>query len=80
MQVQCFGCGQFFRLGDCELRKHRISGIRRWFHKEEVKAGCLCDWHKRENWELVDSSLGETTHEEIMSIGNVMLHLDENKN
>ena len=75
MRIQCFGCGKFAKSEDCELRKHRKSGIKRWFHREEVKAGC-----RRETWELVDSSLGETTHEEAMSIGNAMLHLDESKN
>lgn len=80
MRVQCFRCGKFAKFEECELRRHLKSGIKRWFHREEDKADCLRDWHKKENWELIDSSLGETTHEEAMSIGNAILHLDENKN
>jgi len=80
MRVHCFGCGKWARSEDCNLLRHRISGIRRWFHKKEVKASCLSGLHKEEDHELVDPSLGETTHEEAMSIGNVMLHLNENKN
>lgn len=80
MRVTCFGCGKWARSEDCELRRHRVSGIRRWFHKKEVKAGCLSGHLKEEDWALVDSSLGESTHEEVMSIGNPMLHLEDNKN
>ena len=80
MRVQCFGCGRWARSEDCDLRRHRVSGIRRWFHKEEVKAGCLSRRLKEDDWMLVDPSLGETTYEEAMSIGNVMLHLEDNKN
>jgi len=29
---------------------------------------------------LVDPELGETTHEEAMSIGDAVLHLEDNKN
>lgn len=80
MRVQCFGCAKFARSEDCELRRHRKSGIRRWFHRKEAKASCLSGRYKEEDWELVDPSLGETTYEEAMSIGNIMLHLEDNRN
>ncbi|GAI25543.1 unnamed protein product [marine sediment metagenome] len=78
--MQCFGCGKFAKSEDCDLRRHRVSGVRRWFHKEEVKASCLSEHHKEEDWELVDPSLGETTYEEAMSIIHTVFHLKDNKN
>ena len=80
MRVQCFGCARFARSDDCDLRRHRVSGIRRWFHKKEVKANCLSKWRKEQDWMVIEPSLGEATHEEAMSIGNIMLHLEDNKN
>lgn len=82
MRIQCFGCGRWARFEDCDLRKHQVSGIRRWFHKKEVKPMCLSEhpFYKEEDWVLVNPSLGETTHEEAMSIGNLVLHLKDNRN
>lgn len=80
MRVTCFGCGKWARSEDCDLRRHRVSGIKRWFHKKSVKPGCLSGLLKEENLVIVDPSLGETTREEAMSIGNAMLHLEDNKN
>jgi hypothetical protein len=80
MRVHCFGCGKFAKSEDCELRRHQVSGIKRWFHRKEVKAGCLDGWLKEGDWVRVDPSLGETTHEEAMSIGHPILHLEDNKN
>ena len=80
MRVACFGCGKWARSEDCDLRRHRVSGIRRWFHRKEIKDGCLSGHLKEEDWSLVDHSLGESTDEEVRSIGNAMLHLGDNKN
>lgn len=78
--IRCFRCGRLAKRADCELRRHQVSKIRRWFHRPGVKE--YCDWGflKEEQWELVDQSLGESTDEEVRSIGNVMLHLQDNKN
>lgn len=71
-KIYCFGCRKGAKLEDCELRRHRVSGIRRWFHRKDVKEGCFSRLKlKEEDWELVDPSLGETTHEEAMRIGLV---------
>jgi len=80
MRVQCFNCGKWARSEDCDLRRHRVSGIRRWFHRKGLKANCVFGWHKEEDWELVDRELGETTYEEAMSIGSAVLHIEDNKN
>lgn len=80
MRVQCFGCGKWAKSEDCDLRRHRKSRIRRWFHKTEIKAGCLSGRFEEDDWEKVAPSLGESTNEEVMSIGNAMLRSEDNKN
>ena len=64
MRIHCFGCKRFAKDEDCTLKEHKESGIRRWFHKSELKAGCM-SWLHPEDWFDVDRNLGETTDEEL---------------
>lgn len=67
MRVQCFGCKRAARSENCTLRRHKKSGIKRWFHKENIKPGCLSRFIA-EDWQEVDPLLGETTDEEMKRI------------
>ncbi|MBA7464999.1 hypothetical protein ES707_00160 [subsurface metagenome] len=60
---QCFSCHKFARIEDCVLMRNKNSGIKRWFHKKEIKPECW-EFISLSFWEEVDPSLGETTDEE----------------
>ncbi len=59
---RCWECQRYARLEDCVLRRHKRSGIRRYFHDETSEPACVNDIG--DDWEEVDPSLGETTEEE----------------
>ena len=59
---RCWECQKYARLEDSVLRRHSMSGIRRYFHNETSEPACVNDIG--DDWEEVDPSLGETTEEE----------------
>ena len=61
---QCFLCSRFARVEDLVLLRNKNNGIRRWFHREGTPRACVTKFPGIDNWEEVDSSLGETTEEE----------------
>lgn len=60
---QCFACHKFAKVEDCILLRNKLSGLRRWFHKKEIKPKCW-EFISLSSWDVVARSLGETTEEE----------------
>lgn len=60
---QCFACHKFAKVEDCILMRNKNSGIRRWFHKKEIKPECW-EFLSLSVWDVVARALGETTVEE----------------
>ncbi len=60
--ARCWHCHTYARLEDCVLRRHKRSGIRRYYHRETTRRACVTQLG--EAWEEVNPSLGETTEVE----------------
>ncbi len=59
---KCWECQRYAKIEDCVLRRHSMSGIRRYFHGWTSKPACVRNIG--DDWEWVDPSLGETTEED----------------